>query len=221
MNDDFGKQYDELSLPFPREVEKQLKKGGTSLTYIPISEVINRLNRIIGISNWGSQVVSVGRDEHDPEYIVAHVVLTARFGDQIVPRAGFGGTKIKRMKNGDIVDLGDDYKGAVSDAIKKAAQQFGVGLYLARDDEALRIDEELYAAPDPVREAIHVKWTSFMDMMKSMDEDGKKMIADFWATAYDGFPKPQADTVTMEQIDDLITQCMAYKFNADVLKSDD
>ena len=221
MNDEFGMQYDELSLPFPREVEKQLKKGGTSLTYIPISEVINRLNRIIGIANWGSQVVSVGRDEHDPEYIVAHVVLTARFGDQIVPRAGFGGTKIKRMKSGDIVDLGDDYKGAVSDAIKKAAQQFGVGLYLARDDEALRMDEEMYAAPDPEREAIGIKWSAFMDMMKSMDDEGRNVIAEFWAMAYEGQPKPQPNTVTMEQIDDLIAQCMAYKFNGEIVSADD
>ncbi len=221
MNDEFGIQYDELSLPFPREVEKQLKKGGTSLTYIPISEVINRLNRVIGIANWGSEVVSVGRDQHDPDYIVAHVVLSARFGEKVVAKAGFGGTKIKRMKSGDIVDLGDDYKGAVSDAIKKAAQQFGIGLYLARDDEALRMDEELYATPDPEREAINVKWGSFMDMMKTMDEDGKKMIADFWANAYEGQPKPQPNTVTMDQIDDLLAQCMAYKFNAEVVTSDD
>ena len=28
---------DAFSEPFPKEVERQLKKGGTSLTYIPIS----------------------------------------------------------------------------------------------------------------------------------------------------------------------------------------
>ena len=38
-----------LSEPFPSEVEKQLKKGGASLTYIPVSEVITRLNKVLGV----------------------------------------------------------------------------------------------------------------------------------------------------------------------------
>jgi hypothetical protein len=57
-----------------------------------------------------------------------------------VTKDGFGGQKIKRTKAGEIVDLGDEFKGAFSDALKKAAQQFGVALYLARSDEALSIE---------------------------------------------------------------------------------
>jgi hypothetical protein len=49
-----------------------------------------------------------------------------------ITRDGVGGQTIKRKRDGGIVDLGDEYKGAVSDALKKAAQSFGVGLYLAR-----------------------------------------------------------------------------------------
>ena len=41
-----------LSEPFPREVQRSMKKGGTSLTYIPVSEVITRLNTVLGIENW-------------------------------------------------------------------------------------------------------------------------------------------------------------------------
>ena len=208
---------DALAQPFPKEVEKQLKKGGTALTYIPISEVINRMNRVVGLANWDTEVVSVGRDTVDPEYVVAHVVVTARINGETTVKAGFGGTKLKRTRNGEIVDLGDDYKGAVSDAIKKAVQQLGVGLYLARADEALRMDEELYAPQDPERIEIVELWSAFMDHMKTMDAEGKAHIADFWSSAYEGEPKPHADTVTKEQVEDLLAQVMAYKFEAEIV----
>ena len=117
-----------LSAPFPKEVEKQLDKGGTLLTYIPVSEVIVRLNEVFGVAGWSYILVKSERDALDPEYIVAHVRLTA--GESV--KDGVGGTKIKRTKAGDILDLGDEHKTAVSDALKKAAQALGVGLYLAR-----------------------------------------------------------------------------------------
>ena len=215
MNDSM---YDALALPFPQKVERQLKKGGTTLTYIPISEVINRMNRVVGLANWDTEVVSVGRDGVDPDYVVAHVVVTVRIDGETTVKAGFGGTKLKRTRAGEIVDLGDDYKGAVSDAIKKALQQLGVGLYLARADEALRMDEELYAAPDPEREEVAQMWTAFMDHMKTMDDAGKQHVADFWASAYEGEPKPHADTVTKQQVLDLIGAVMAYKFDAEIVE---
>ena len=110
-----------LSEPFPREVERQLKKGGASLTYIPVSEVITRLNKVLGVDMWSYEVVSCARDSLDPDYIVAHVRLTATFvptdsaPSLTVVKDGIGGQKIKRTRAGDIVDLGDEMKGAVSD----------------------------------------------------------------------------------------------------------
>lgn len=117
-----------LSAPFPKEVEKQLDKGGATLTYIPVSEIIVRLNDVFGPLGWSYTLVKCERDVLDPDFLVAHVSMTV--GD--ITRDGVGGQKIKRTRAGDIVDLGDEYKGAVSDALKKAAQSFGVGLYLAR-----------------------------------------------------------------------------------------
>jgi len=122
-----------LSEPFPPEMERILKKGGTSLTYIPVSEVITRLNKVLGVDQWSFEIISCGRDSLDPDYIVAHVRISwhcdASRPDAIIYRDGYGGQKIKRTKQGDIVDLGDEMKGAVSDALKKAAQTMGVGLY--------------------------------------------------------------------------------------------
>ena len=132
-----------LNEPFSQDVERELKKGGTYLKYIPVSEVINRLNKVLGYDGWSYEIVKCERDAIDPEFIVAHVRMTVfphtdRF-DSVV-RDGFGGQKIKRTKQGDIVDLGDEFKGAVSDALKKAAQSIGVGLYLARTEEAMAHD---------------------------------------------------------------------------------
>ena len=145
-----------LSEPFDPSVEKQLKKGGASLTYIPVSEVITRLNRVLGVDMWSYHIVSCARDTLDPDYVVAHVRLTATFVPTddapalTVVKDGIGGQKIKRTKNGDIVDLGDEMKGAVSDALKKAAQHFGVGLYLARSEESMSLEYAQEVAEQPI-----------------------------------------------------------------------
>jgi hypothetical protein len=145
-----------LSEPFDPSVEKQLKKGGASLTYIPVSEVITRLNRVLGVDMWSYEILSCVRDSLDPDYIVAHVRLTATFVPTndapalTVTKDGIGGQKIKRTKNGDIVDLGDEMKGAVSDALKKAAQHFGVGLYLARSEESMSLEYAQDTADQPI-----------------------------------------------------------------------
>jgi hypothetical protein len=145
-----------LSEPFPKEVERQLKKGGASLTYIPISEVITRLNKVLGIDMWSYSVISCERDSRDPDFVVAHVRLEATFVPTndapalTVIRDGIGGQKVKRTKGGDIVDLGDEMKGAVSDALKKAAQHLGVGLYLARSEEAMYLEAVEDQADQPI-----------------------------------------------------------------------
>ena len=130
MNDDLLA----LALPFDKSAESSMVKGGTKLTYIPVAEVIHRLNEVLAY-NWGYTVVSYQRDPLDPDYVVAHVSMKVYIDGEPVIRDGFGGVKIKRTRDGAIVDLGDEYKGAVSDALKKAAQSFGVGLYLARHED--------------------------------------------------------------------------------------
>ena len=133
MNDDLLA----LALPFDKSAESSMVKGGTRLTYIPVSEVIHRLNEVLAY-NWSYTVQSCHRDPLDPDYIVAHVTMKVYLPhaqEPVAIRDGFGGVKVKRTRDGGIVDLGDEYKGAVSDALKKAAQSFGVGLYLARHED--------------------------------------------------------------------------------------
>ena len=199
----------QFSEPFPKEVERQLKKGGTSLTYIPVSEVITRLNKVLGPDKWSSEIIKCERDALDPDFIVAHVRLVVTFEgedglQQMVAKDGFGGQKIKRTKQGDIVDLGDEFKGAVSDALKKAAQQLGIGLYLARSEESLAIDEE--ESKPVVDEAIVKLWTDFLSLAKDLDADQKTELGNVWSEYADGAPKPTLETAKAEDLEFLIAE---------------
>lgn len=172
--------FDSLSEPFAPGVEKQLKKGGTSLTYIPVSEVITRLNRVLGVDMWSYEIVSCDRDSLDPDWVVAHVRLKATFvptdtSPQLdVTKDGVGGQKIKRTKSGDIVDLGDEMKGAVSDALKKAAQHLGVGLYLARSEESRNLEQEEEMASHPISEEHFTKLREVLNRQPQPTIDASK-----------------------------------------------
>jgi len=208
----------ELSEPFAHEVEKILKKGGASLTYIPVSEVINRLNRVFGIDGWSSEIIKCERDQLDPEFIVACVRLTATVdGDRYpnVSKDGYGGQKIKRMKTGDIVDLGDEFKGAVSDALKKAAQQFGIGLYLARSEEALSLDEaEEVAASAPQVSEMYPQFKTFLD---KFTPERKGEIKQFWTKVSGGRPTPKPHEFTDKELQSLIAECVRIQFGGVVV----
>jgi hypothetical protein len=205
----------ELSEPFPPEVERILRKGGTALTYIPVSEVITRLNRTFGVKGWSSEIIKCERDALDPDFIVAHVRLTINNDwAPMVQKDGFGGQKIKRMKSGEIVDLGDEFKGAVSDALKKAAQQFGIALYLARSDEALslEIEQDVIAAAPKVDPAVASLWERFRESSKALTAEQKVELGKFWEEYSGGGPKPTLETATMQSLMALIEECTRLMF---------
>lgn len=207
----FNEQYDQLTKPFPAEVERTLNKGGASLTYIPVSEVITRLNKVLGVGMWDYSIIKCERDSLDPDFIVAHVSLDARVGGSRVTRDGIGGQKIKRTKNGDIVDLGDEMKGAVSDALKKAAQTLGIGLYLARTEEAM--EAEAVASIDPEVENL---WDTFMNHSKALDAEKRLELNKFWNQYSNNAPKPTKTSATKAQLNALITECVRLALDATV-----
>ena len=199
-----------LNEAFPKEVERQLKKGGTSLTYIPVSEVISRLNKVLGFDGWAYEIIKCERDALDPEFIVAHVRLSVLSKDDFtnIVKDGFGGQKIKRTKTGEIVDLGDEFKGAVSDALKKAAQALGVGLYLARSEEAMEIEAEI-----PIDPMIEELWEQFVSLSKGLTSEMKTKLNSFWIEHAGDRPKPTKTTATVADLHALIEQCILYSIN--------
>lgn len=205
-----SKIYQQFYEPFPQEVERSLKKGGASLTYIPVSEVITRLNKVLGVDKWNSTILCCERDTHDPDFIVAHVRLTAEIEGSTVTKDGVGGQKIKRTKNGDIVDLGDEFKGAVSDALKKAAQQLGIGLYLARTEDALEIE-----AFEAEQELANPLLDQFMSLRAGLSEEKIPLLREYWNDWSDGRPVPKPSEFTEEELKVLIAECIRLEFDAE------
>jgi len=212
-----------LAEPFPVEMEKTLVKSGMSLVYLPVSEVINRLNKVLGPESWSFTVISIERDQYDNDEIIAHINLSIDFGDgKIVNKHGIGGQSVKRAKStGKPIDLGNDFKGAVSDALKKAAQQLGVGLYLARSADAMDIEDAMdadlvnkstIAAQQNISPEVSQKWENFMSIVKSLSSEKKSELNAYWDKASSGQPKPRKETITPDALDGLITEATRLSF---------
>lgn len=209
--------YSNLTEAFPQEMARSITKSGTSLVYIPVSEVINRLNKVLGVDKWSFTILRCERDAIDPEFVVAHVRIDWYQTDfACVSRDGFGGQKIKRNKQGGIVDLGDEFKGAISDALKKAAQTLGVGLYLARSEDAIEIEQvmeaEHAAASEPPNPAQTI-WENFMSISKGLSKEQKEQLRTSWSQWSKGQPAPNKDSVTVEQATFLVTEATRLSFS--------
>lgn len=222
--------YQILSEVFPEEMERTVTKSGTTLKYIPVSEVINRLNKALGVDKWSLHIVKCERDAIDPDYVVAHVRIdwyTDNDAFSVISRDGFGGQKIKRNKQGVILDLGDEFKGAISDALKKAAQTFGVGLYLARSEDAMEIEQvieseaEVKAMQANVAPEISSKWDAFTGMAKSLSQEKREQLNQYWATYSNNKPKPKKETVTEADLDKLIAEATRLAFDGEYVVIDD
>jgi hypothetical protein len=216
-----------LYAQFPLEMEKIFTVSGVELRFIPVSEVINRLNKVLGVDAWSSEIIKLERDQHEPDEIIAHVSLTAEIAGKKVVKHGVGGTSIKRIKStGKPVDLGNSFKMAVSDALKKAAQQLGVGLYLSRSMDAIDAEEAMLTTYEEEHEEQHQvqhqvqqktefdeKWNNFVDSAKKLSADKKAELNSFWEKYSGGKPKPKKNTVTPEELDVLITEIIRLNFD--------
>lgn len=207
--------YAKLSEPFPQEMEKVINKGGVNLTYIPVSEVITRLNKVLGVDKWSYTVVKCERDATDADFVIAHVRLEYFVTEfNVITRDGIGGQKVKRTKTGQILDLGDEFKGAISDALKKAAQTLGVGLYLARSEDAIEIEQAIDAANVPLTEH-EQKWENFRELSKSLNKEQRDQLGVFWKEQHGDKPKPTLpEQLTPEALDALLAETVRLQFGA-------
>lgn len=92
-------------------------------------QVIALLNRAVGANRWDWQILDYGIEERADEVWVQGQ-LTARFcPEHAVVKVDFGAQSIKRSrKTGDPMSIGDDRKGAATDALKRCARLLGIGL---------------------------------------------------------------------------------------------
>lgn len=214
--------YDLLSEPFPAEMEREVQKGSARLVYIPISEVINRMNRIFGPLGWSHQVISCGRDPENSEWLIAHVRITTKItddrGEQVVTsHDGFGGVEIKRKKSGEPLDIGNDYKGAVSDAVKKACQHLGVGLYLARDISAIEIDEASYSSQTEEMSELKEAYNGFKAVKDTLSAAQVDKLRDYWNKYSDGRPIPKPSEFTVQELKAMTVEALRISFDGETI----
>ena len=111
-----------------QEFDKSLiktRKGrsGNRLSYIETPEYIKRLNLAFDY-NWSFEIEE---EKIESGFIVVRGKLVA----EGVSKSQYGTSQITLSKDtGEVVAIGDDFKAAGSDALKKCASLFGIGLHL-------------------------------------------------------------------------------------------
>ena len=219
-----------LYAQFPAEMEKTMVVSGVELRFVPVSEVINRLNRVLGIDSWSFEVIKIERDSIETDDIISHISLTAMINGSRIIKHGVGGATVKRIKStGKPLDLGNAYKMAVSDALKKAAQQLGVGLYLSRSADALDVEEamefnylpetQIDAVDIPVKNTaeksdVEIRYEAFLDIAKKLNKEQKEELNEFWKNHSGGKPKPTKTTATLDDLQVLNIEAMRIAFGA-------
>jgi hypothetical protein len=160
-------QADQLAEPFDDTLIYQRSVGGRQFDYVAVAEYVARLNKVLGPNNWNYEVLKCHVQPEYKEHVIAHVRVTATVDGTTAVKEQYGGAKIKIMKSGGVMDLGNDFKTAVSDAFKKACQGLGIALHLARSEEALALEiEESYPVPQE-------QWEVFVNNFKNLDDDKK------------------------------------------------
>lgn len=138
-----------LEQPFSdSQIKQRQGHGGMLLDYIEGHAVIQRLNDAFdGV--WSFAITERIACENE-------VIVLGELRVSDIVKAQYGSSKISRSRQTDEpISLGDDYKSAATDALKKAATLFGVGLHLYRKDEVAVVTKpanqaELIAEPAAV-----------------------------------------------------------------------
>jgi hypothetical protein len=122
--------YTALTAPFPHYGRVPIGGGGEA-PYLTGEQVVTRLNDTLGPLGWSFEIREHGLNAEADE-MWCHGVLTIHLPDQAPQtREQFGSNKVKRAKQSGVpLDIGFDLKGAGTDALKKCAAAFGVGLAL-------------------------------------------------------------------------------------------
>jgi hypothetical protein len=114
---------DLLNKPFPPEMIRQRQgQGGKTLNYVEAHAVVARLNEVSDF-DWSFEVV-----KH--EVLADEVIVLGKLTIDGIAKMAFGGSSVTKDNSGRELSLADDLKSATSDAIKKTASLFGIGLEL-------------------------------------------------------------------------------------------
>ena len=134
------------------EIRVRQGRGGAQLRYTDGAYVIRTLNQAFG---WDWDFVADNEElllnNGQPFEVKVRGILTVRLNGQAVTKTQFGCQPIEMLKNGQApLSIGDCYKGAATDALKKCASMLGIALDLYDSD----YKAEKYAMSEPEREPV-------------------------------------------------------------------
>jgi hypothetical protein len=135
--------YERLARRFPAEAHKTKTISGRDLTYVDGEMVVSRLNEELGLDGWSFETCQINVLDKE---VWATGRLTVYVGDRTIVREQAGGQIINRTRAGEIIELSNDIKGAVTDCLKKCATLVGVGLYLYDPEERREVESEMREA---------------------------------------------------------------------------
>lgn len=123
------------------EIRTRPGRGGKPLLYTDPAYVIRTLNEAFG-HDWDfdadNEELILNPGDGRPFEVKVRGRLTVRLSGQAVTKTQFGCQPIEYLKDGRApVSIGDCYKGAASDALKKCASLLGIALDLYDSDSAI------------------------------------------------------------------------------------
>ena len=135
--------YQQLAARFDAGDHKTKTIGGTTLTYVDGEMVVSRINEVLGLGGWSFEVKDVKVLENE---VWALGRITIYGPDRTIVREQAGGQIINRKRTGEIIELSNDIKGAITDCLKKCATLIGVGLYLYDPVERKEVEQDMREA---------------------------------------------------------------------------
>lgn len=114
-------------------IKTRIGRGGKTLSYVSHDWVTRQLNNAFNWQ-WSFEIKSyLLLPPENPIEVIVNGRLTVITPKGNLTKEQFGGSDIKRTKNGDIISVADDLKAAASDCLKKCASLLGLALDLYGD----------------------------------------------------------------------------------------
>jgi recombination DNA repair RAD52 pathway protein len=104
-------------------VKSRPGRGGMSFSYVEVGYVIDQLNKAFNLAwDWDIEDQHIGKTQ-----VWVKGKLSVYFSPEVkITKSSFGGSQVKKDRDGNALDVADDLKAASSDALKKAASMLGV-----------------------------------------------------------------------------------------------
>jgi len=135
--------------PTPKNIIKSRPgKGGGNWDYIPGWWFKKKLNYVFGFDGWSTQIDG---ERIDGNFITVKgrlIIHNTKNAEPLVTKTDFGGAEIKFKKGTkDFLDLGNDFKAAQTDLIKRCCVQLGFAMDIYGKGESQEMGQAVEPEP--------------------------------------------------------------------------